>query len=355
LVITEADLYLYPVVTAAIIFVVVLLDRMRYQELRKLLRRGSRSGRPASWCVILSNESSIGVRVPSCFLSLILAAGGVPAERPSDEASRLLEQANASYAARRPAEAVHLYQDYLARFPDRADVRVYLGAALLNLGKTAEALSEARRALQLDRAYGRAYILEGRIYAARRNWEEAQQAFGEAIRWNPGEREAWYFSGRAYYDENRFDKAAQAFERALKVGDGQSRVYDNLGLCYEQLGRFASAERAYRRAIEVGPGEFQPHLDYGVYLHKQGRTAESLKLLERALSFDPENVDARFELGKALNQTGQNAAAARILEPAAVSNQCRIHYLLLRIYSQLSMSLDVERQAKALETCRNEP
>src|SRR5580700_7003767 len=288
-------------------------------------------------------------------MGMLLISAGFSAGQGADEQSRLLERANASYAGRRPLEAVQLYREYLAHYPDRADVRVFLGAALFNLDKPEEALEETRRALALDKTYGLAYTLAGRIYASGRHWEMARQAFAEALRLNPRDRETWYFSGRAYYDENRFDKAIEAFQRALTLGDGQSRVYENLGLAAEALGRFPEAEQAYKHAVQLSAGEYRPYLAYGAFLDKQGRADQSIEMLEKALSLQPEIVDTRFELGKALYQSGQLAAAARVLEPAlAISNQCRVHYLLIGVYSQQERSSDADRQAKALENCRNE-
>jgi len=297
----------------------------------------------------------VAASIPSGVIGLLLVSAAFGDPRGDDQA-RLLDQANASYAGHHPLEAVQLYREYLARYPDRADVRVFLGAALFNLDKPEEALEETRLALALDKNYARAYTLAGRIYAGRHAWEMAQQAFAAALRLNPRDRETWYFSGRACYDENRFEKAIEAFERALALGDPQSRVYENLGLASEALGRFAQAEQAYKRAVQLGAGEYRPYLAYGVFLHKQGRPDQSIEMLEKALSLEPENVDTRFELGKALYQSGQLAAAARVLEPAsATSNQCRVHYLLVSVYSQQERSKEADRQVKALENCRHEP
>jgi tetratricopeptide (TPR) repeat protein len=288
-------------------------------------------------------------------MGLLLISVGLAAVPGADEQARLLDRANASYAGRRPLEAVKLYREYLARYPDRADVRVFLGAALFNLDKPEEALDETRRALILDKTYGLAHTLAGRIYAGGRHWELAQQAFAEALRLNPRDRETWYFSGRAYYDENRFDKALDGFQRALALGDRQSRVYENLGLAAEALGRFADAEQAYKQAVQLSAGEYRPYLAYGAFLDKQGRPDQSIEMLQKALSLEPKIVETRFELGKALYQTGQLAAAARALEPAlAISNPCRVHYLLISVYSQQERKDDADRQAKALDNCQNE-
>ena len=302
----------------------------------------------------------MGVPVQSGIVGLLLVSMAFGSGPGADEQASLLDRANASYAARHPLAAVQLYREYLARYPDRADVRVFLGAALLNLDRPKEALEETRHALTLDRSYSRAYTLAGRIYASQHDWEMAQRAFADALQLNPRDRETWYFSGRAYYDENRFEKAVEAFERALAVGAAvgapDSRVYENLGLADEALGRFAEAEQAYRRAVQLGPGEYRPYLAYGAFLDKQGRPDRSIEMLQKALSLESDNVDVRFELGKALYQSRQLAAAAQVLEPAlATSNQCRVHYLLVSVYSQQHKTQEADRQVKALENCRNEP
>jgi tetratricopeptide (TPR) repeat protein len=299
--------------------------------------------------------SAVVVSAPFQVMGLLLVSAGFAASQGADEQSRLLERANASYAGRRPLEAVQLYREYLAHYPDRADVRVFLGAALFNLKKPDEALEETRRALSLDKHYALAYVLEGRIYAEGGHWEMAQQAFGAALRLNPRDRETWYFSGRAYYDENRFDKAVEAFERSVALGNGQSRVYESLGLASEALGHFAEAEQAYRHAVQLSAGEYRPYLAYGAFLDKQGRAAESIEMLKKALALAPEIVDTRFELGQALYQSAELAGAAQVLEPAlAISNECRVHNLLLSIYSQQERSDDAKRQVRALESCRND-
>ena len=74
-------------------------------------------------------------------------------------------------------------------------------------------------------------------------------------------------------------------------------------------------------------------------------------MLRKALSLEPDNADLRFELGKALYQSRQLAAAAQVFESAlAISNQCRVHYLLVSVYSQQQKTEEADRQMKALET-----
>ena len=284
----------------------------------------------------------------SHFLATVLLAAGPQSEDPA----RLLERANASYQGHRPEEAVQLYREYLSRNPNRADVRDFLGAALLNLGKTDEALQESTRAIAIDARYGRAYVLAGRVHAARESWSLAQEAFAKALRIDPRDREAWYFSGRAWYDENHFEKALEALQKARTLGSEQSRVYENLGLVYEALGRLEEAGRAFRRGVELAGAEHHPYLSYGIYLHKQSSIDASIEMLTQALTLAPGSLDAHFELGKALLQGGKLDAAARVLEQGlAISDQCRLRYLLVSVYAQAGRSEDADRQAAAAGGC----
>ncbi len=269
-----------------------------------------------------------------------------------DQREQLLAAANAAYRSLRSAEAVNLYRDYLARFPDRADVRVYLGSALLNLDQLQPALDEANRAIALDARYAKGYILAGRVSSAREQWDSAQRFFETAQRLDPRDLDAWYFSGRAFYVANRFERAADAFEQALRAGAEQSRVYENLGLARDAMGQFDAAEKSLRKAVDLANGAWRPYLAYGAFLFRQNRTAESLPLLQQALTLAPDDVGVRFELARVLYHQNSLAEAARVLEPALSSNECRVHNLLIRIYSARGESGAADAQVHALEHCQ---
>src|SRR5580765_6788880 len=137
------------------------------------------------------------MRVFGCRGTLLVCLFRLMAAQEAGE--RLLSEANSAYRALHASEAVELYREYLAHYTDRADVRVYLGGALLNLDQLPAALDEANRAIALDARYAKGYILAGRVYAAREQWDAAQRLFETAQRLDPRDLDAWYFSGRAYY------------------------------------------------------------------------------------------------------------------------------------------------------------
>jgi tetratricopeptide (TPR) repeat protein len=285
-------------------------------------------------------------------LAALLSAPALAAQGPQE---RLLAEANAAYRSLHAAEAVSLYRQYLAHYPDRADVRVFLGGALLNLEQLQAALDEANRAIVLDPRYAKGYTLAGRVSAALEQWGRAQSLFESAQRLDKRDPDAWYFSGRAFYDANRFEHAIGAFEQALKAGAEQSRVYENLGLAQDALGQFDAAERSFRKAVALAGGAWRPYQAYGAFLFRQGRAAESLPLLQQALALSPASASIRFELARVLYHQNSMAEAARVLEPAVPSNECRIHNLMARIYSARGEGGPAEAQVRAIASCRAVP
>jgi tetratricopeptide (TPR) repeat protein len=280
---------------------------------------------------------------------LICAAALAPAQ---DIPDRLLAAANAAYRSLRAADAVDLYRQYLALYPDRADVRVYFGGALLNLDQLEAAFDQAQRAIQIDQRYAKGYVLAGRVCAAREQWNQAQNYLATAQRLDGRDADAWYFSGRAYYDANRFEQAIAVFEQALRIGAEQSRVYENLGLAQDALSQFSVAEKSFRKALELANGSWRPYLAYGAFLFRQDRPAESLRVLQQALTLAPAETDVRFELARVLYHEDNIAEAAEVLAPAKASNQCRVHNLLARIDSASGEGGLAEIEIKAMGNCK---
>jgi tetratricopeptide (TPR) repeat protein len=281
---------------------------------------------------------------------LLVCLAGLLAAQTSGE--RLLAEASAAYRSLNASLAVSLYRQYLERYPDRADVRVYLGGALLNLNRMQDALDEARRAIALDGRYAKGYVLAGRVCAALEQWDPAQEFFAKAQRLDPRDLDARYFSGRAYYDANRFEQSIEAFEQALKLDGEQARIHENLGLALDALGKFDAAGKSLRKAVELARGAWRPYLAYGAFLFRQGRATEALPLLREAVAIAPADVDARFALARLLYHQDNLAEAAKTLEPALPSRECRVHNLMARIYYARGENSRGDAEIKAVEQCQ---
>ncbi len=273
----------------------------------------------------------------------------------SSRMTQLLEEATARYRALQSAEAVRLYREYLASYSDRADVRVFLGAALLNLNQPAAALEEARRAIRLDPRYAKAYTLAARTYSAQQQWELAIDYFNRALELDGRDADTWYFLGSAQLEAGRYDALLASSLRALKTAGPQSRLYENLARGYAGLGQYAEAEDAYQHALEVDMRAYRPFLSYGLFLFKQGRFPESVKMLQEACRRAPDSSDARFELARVLYQSGRLEDAAQALLSGTPARECRARYLLSRIYSAQGKPDQAGLEVEAMHGCEEPP
>lgn len=292
------------------------------------------------------------------WLVLTLPSSGSADDEP---ASALLREANANYRELHTERAVNLYREYLSRYADRADVRVWLGAALLNLNWRKEALIEAEHALALDGNLAKAHTLKGRILAADDRLDLASLSFDTALKLDARDADAWYFAGRASLTAERFEKAIGQFQHVLQLGRTQSRVYTNLGRAFEALGRTADAESAFRKAVavvqkEARPNDYEPSLAYGIFLFREQRMPESISMLHTSLLLAPDRPEVRFELGRALYQSGQLVQAADTLTGAAASSDCRVLNLLSRVHRTMGKGTEADRDLEAWDRCnRTQP
>jgi serine/threonine protein kinase/tetratricopeptide (TPR) repeat protein len=193
-------------------------------------------------------------------------------------------------------QAIELEQKALAIDPELADARMWLGAALLNLGRTDEAIAEIREAIRLEPDNGQAHQALARAY--------------------------WVGKGD-------FAAAIPEFENAIRLNPEAGYSYLQLGLLLAWEGQYARAEEVCRRAVELqdqyisGNAGLQivganARLGYVYYL--QARYQDALREYERGLSFvgssdhalkDRTAIEINMKMGAAYHRMGQAADAAR--------------------------------------------
>jgi tetratricopeptide (TPR) repeat protein len=101
-----------------------------------------------------------------------------------------------------------------------AEVHVYLGAALRDLGRPDEAIESFRQAIELD----------------------------------PKHVAAHNGLGLALHSLGQFHEAIRAYRKALELDPNNSRAHNNIGWSLQNMGQFNEADREYRTAVELDPG-----------------------------------------------------------------------------------------------------
>ena len=193
-------------------------------------------------------------------------------------------------------QAIDLERRALAIDPELADAHMYLGSALLNLGRTDEAIASIKEAIRLEPDNGQAHQSLARAY--------------------------WVGHGD-------FAAAIPEFELAIRLNPEAGYSYLQLGLLLAWEGQYARAEEVCLRAVELqdqyisGNAGLQvvganARLGYVYYL--QGRDEEALREYERGLAFvassdhalkDRTAIELNIKMGAAYLHQGRSGEASR--------------------------------------------
>ncbi len=227
------------------------------------------------------------------------------------------------------------------------------------------------RARSLNSKDSRAIYGLGNIYSDQQRWEEAEQAYREAIRIEPADPAAHiaisFVLTQPIVGSNlgkRYVEAEKMARRAIELDKGNAIGYDQLGVALELRGMIGEeTESAYRRAIDLAPEFALAYAHLGRLLRRHGLTKKSSAayatamrrakdvptmilvadvmqsqqrysdseiLLRRALKQDDKNPTALFLLGRALTFRKKFDEAEKVLKKSVeVSPNSFVSYTLL--------------------------
>jgi tetratricopeptide (TPR) repeat protein len=102
------------------------------------------------------------------------------------------------------------------------------------------------------------WLSKGDALAMQDKYEDAIQAYDEAIRLDPDNDDAWRLKGLTLDKMGRYDKAISAYDQALLLNPYVADTWYQKGLALEKLGRTTDANEAIAKAEELSGYEFYP-------------------------------------------------------------------------------------------------
>lgn len=189
-----------------------------------------------------------------------------------------------------------LWADAVAHAPRGARVRVHLGNALREEGRLAAARRQFEQAL----------VREPQNLAALANLASIyyELAAGEE-------------QGANSESSTKFLAVAeQHYRRVLSIDDSHREALTNLGNVYRLHGDGAAAARQYRRAAETHPGHPDAWANLADLAFDSGDYALAAELRERVVTLEPTRSEGFRRLGDALAYGGNLAAASEAYDRA---------------------------------------
>ncbi len=265
---------------------------------------------------------------------------------PTERASHADSTARELYALGRLAwskrtaegldEAVGYFRAAIARAPTDARAHAALADAYVMLGylgfRPASAMfpkgkAAALQALTLDSTIAEAYAPLGEALMWERRWDEAEQAFREAIRRDPRNATAHQWYATMLMPLGRLDEAVEHSRHASAL-DPLSRQINNMhGMLLHYAGMSEEALAHYRRFVEAEPDtqwvRENPWLlsNMARVYTARGLHDEAIRALERALAAVPRHPRARYDLASTYVAMGQPDRAMATFAAADTANE----------------------------------
>lgn len=129
------------------------------------------------------------------------------------------------------------------------------------------------------------------------DYEAAATYCGKLVEYSPAQFERWFNLGVAYHRIQRFNEATEAYQEALRLRPDAKQAYVNLGAVYQENGDLRSARASYEQALRIAPDLSDVQFNLAAILEKEGKRDEAERLYVRILSREPDLEDAWFRLG----------------------------------------------------------
>jgi tetratricopeptide (TPR) repeat protein len=195
-------------------------------------------------------------------------------------------------AARRPADALPLFEELARENPDALGIQLHLAQCYHELGRWEACRVKAESALEKDNNLPAAHLIlanlslrEGRTQEALRHLQEAEHCSRPAP-------EISYRTGLIYLRERRYEEAARVFRSVLNLDSSHAGAMAGWARALLQQGAYEQAAEAALDTIRLRFDMPDAHFTLGVALAKTGRTARAIQAFESCLALKPETPEA---------------------------------------------------------------
>lgn len=140
----------------------------------------------------------------------------------------------------------------------------------------------------------RYYIQRGDEYRRQRNYDLAQDAYRQAIAYDPTNGESYFGLAEASFWRDDWATAMDAFEKSIAYGCQQpAQAYRGIGWSHYNREEFTQARQAFEESTEIDPDLADAHNGLGWVAVKEQRCDDAVVHFERALALDPNFADPR--------------------------------------------------------------
>jgi serine/threonine-protein kinase len=185
-----------------------------------------------------------------------------------------------------------------------------LGVLANGTGKYDAAVTEFRRAIELDPTTDEAYIGLAQTYTKLNKLEDAEKTFQRLILLRPQYYRGYSSLGTFYLQQAQYDKAAQMFQKASDLAPQSYGLLSSLGGAYLYLGRDADAITMFERSIQIRPSP-AAYSNVGTAYFRVRRFADAARNYQESIKYNDSTYYLWGNLGDSYHFNGQQEEAKK--------------------------------------------
>src|SRR5690242_3044072 len=193
--------------------------------------------------------------------------------------------------------------------PAKLDIAIALAAAYAGKGDLDSAQKVLSKTAATHPDSARAQFELGNLYAQRKLFAEAAEAYGHAIRLDSSHEQARLALVKALLTSSRHQEALAALEPFAKLHPDAFETHYLRGAGERGTGDYERAAQDLAAAVHLNPSLFDAEYEYGFVLARLNRLPEAQEHLEAALRLKSDAANARFQLAQVLRKRNQPAKA----------------------------------------------
>jgi len=157
------------------------------------------------------------------------------------------------------------------RFP--GDAHILLERAWIHSfrGNWLQALSDARRASEIDPELYDTLIVQGIACRELRYWDNALATFSKALALRPDDPDAWLNRGRAYVEKGMLRDGLADLNKSISLDGKSAEAFYHRGRAYAGSGALADAAKDFTAAVRLSPEAIAPYIARAEVLSRGGQ------------------------------------------------------------------------------------
>jgi tetratricopeptide (TPR) repeat protein len=260
----------------------------------------------------------------------------------------MLVKAQADIDNKDYAGAAELYEAYLAKRPQDAQIHFQLGYAYTALQRNDDARAEYQKAADFDPEMSAAFLNLG-LSELDKSPAAAVAPLERAVELMPDQARPELYLASALAASGQTNEAIVQYRAAEKIDANDFDTHYGLAAALEKTNQLADAEREFRAAIALKPRDPASHLNLGLCLIGENQNDAGAAELRVYLQAKPDDKQTRLRLAKALVDAGRYDDALGELNRLDAAGGATRDTLWLR-YNALKSEKRLDEATAALAT-----